>query len=89
LACPIPSSCDDSITALPGPFPLNMDAICLHLAAGDEEAQETFALRTRWLCEATSGLCHSWYDLAFLHINQDGPVVPKTSRAPTLRWTPM
>jgi isopentenyl diphosphate isomerase/L-lactate dehydrogenase-like FMN-dependent dehydrogenase len=61
------------------------------LAAGDQQAQQAFALGVQWLQEANSGLFRSWDDLAFLRANWDGPIVLKgiqTVETPMPRWTP-
>jgi len=58
-------------------FPLDLEAFRERLAAGDEQARDTFTLSSSWLREASSGYFRSWTDLAFLRQNWDGPIVLK------------
>ena len=58
-------------------FPLDLDAFRARLAAGDEQARETFALSIAWLEEVNSGKFRTWEDIAFLRENWDGPIVLK------------
>jgi lactate 2-monooxygenase len=58
-------------------FPLDLEAFRKRLAAGDEQAHDTFTLSTSWLGEVNSGHFRSWTDLAFLRQNWDGPIVLK------------
>ena len=58
-------------------FPHDLEAFRERLAAGDEQARDTFTLGVSWLRETNSGYFRSRTDLAFLRQNWDGPIVLK------------
>jgi isopentenyl diphosphate isomerase/L-lactate dehydrogenase-like FMN-dependent dehydrogenase len=58
-------------------FPLDLDAFCKCLAAGDEEAKVVLKLGGGWFQEMASGRFLTWEDLGFLRDNWDRSILLK------------
>jgi lactate 2-monooxygenase len=63
-------------------FPYDPSKSDKKLKEGDEVATKTAKIALEWMKEISSGVFHTWEDVAFLRENWDGPIVLKGVQCP-------